>query len=345
MATADYGVIGKFNGIGGAMKMAQEDALKAQLAQAQIATALNKSQYLDVRKLGEQSLYKAAMGLPLTPEETAAAKLADAKSGGVMFDPATGAITQKPTIAGKLGLNLGGMPAAQVAGMKVSEPSYDNVFGDYNAEEQVPTVDNEWDAEFQDQLQQAQGNPKLEQKIRSDFAKAKYSMNESQSKNATYADRLALAEPILTNPDKVKAYSSFGQKALDFVNPFGAQLNSSDYQSYKQAQLDAASARLRQESGAVIGESEYKYDKEQLYPQVGDSPEVIEQKRLNRETIKKGLARAAGPAYKLPVVAEASKTIRSIPTAAAQELLNDPSGAQEFDEIFGPGAAKMVLGQ
>ncbi len=323
MATADYGVFGGFQGIGGAMKAAQEDALKAQLVQAQLASQLNKSQYLDVDKLGEQSLFKAAMGLPLTPQETAAAKFADAKSGGIAFDPATQAMYQKPSIAGKLGLNLGGMPAGEIAGMAVkdvmAQPSDDSFLSEgYTVDESPqPTSANDWDLEFQGQLAQAEGNPKLQQQIRSDYAKAKYKMTEAQSKNATYADRLALAEPILTNPDKVKAYSSIAQKALDFVNPFGAQLNSSDYQSYKQAQLNAASARLRQESGAVIGESEYKYDKEQLYPQVGDSAEVIEQKRLNRETIKKGLARGAGPAYNLPEIVPAD------PSAAKRARLEE----------------------
>lgn len=34
-----------------------------------------------------------------------------------------------------------------------------------------------------------------------------------------------------------------------------------------------------------------------------------------------------------------------LPTLAVEELLADPSGAAEFDEVFGPGAAQSVLGQ
>lgn len=366
METTNYGLIGGFKGFGGALK---EQALmdmkrkqfeqEALLNQANIAKAQREAMYPDVDKLGEQAFFKAAQGLALSPQEEAAAKFVNAKSGGIAFDPITGNMYQKPNIASNLGINFGGNPQ-QPTGPRASAPNTNPQIAvdDYmplppDMGQALPfdyDPNSEWDVKFKKTYDAAAGNPKLQQQLVADYSKDKFNMNESQSKNATYADRLALAEPILTDPNKIEAYSSFGEKALDFINPFGAQLNSADYQSYKQAQLDAASARLRQESGAVIGESEYKYDKEQLYPQVGDSPEVIEQKRQNREAIKRGLSRGAGPSYVppkivAPTTGKKNGSLSAIPISAAQELRANPGTAAQFDEIFGAGASNRVLGR
>lgn len=93
---------GGINSIGDYQRLQQEFELKKQLAQAEIA----KSQQLDVDKLGERAFMKAAMGEPLTPQELAAARLMDAKSGGVSFNPVTGEMLQKPRISDKI--NIGG---------------------------------------------------------------------------------------------------------------------------------------------------------------------------------------------------------------------------------------------
>ena len=78
----------------------EEFALKKQLAQAEV----KKAGMLDVDKLGEVAFLKAAMGEQLTPQEEAAARFIDAKSGGISFNPATGEVIQKPRISDKIGL-------------------------------------------------------------------------------------------------------------------------------------------------------------------------------------------------------------------------------------------------
>ena len=55
---------------------------------------------------------------------------------------------------------------------------------------------------------------------------------------------------------------------------------------------------LRQESGAAIANSEFENAKKQYFPQYGDKPAVIAQKRANREQVIKGFARQAGPGGK-----------------------------------------------
>jgi hypothetical protein len=69
-------------------------------------------------------------------------------------------------------------------------------------------------------------------------------------------------------------------------------------QQVEQAQRSFVNAILRQESGAAINESEFNNAKKQYFPQPGDSKEVIDQKRLNRETAVRALEIAGGPGMK-----------------------------------------------
>lgn len=60
-------------------------------------------------------------------------------------------------------------------------------------------------------------------------------------------------------------------------------------QSVEQAQRDFLNAVLRRESGAVISEPEFSSAQRQYFPQVGDSPQVIQQKARNRALAVRGL--------------------------------------------------------
>jgi hypothetical protein len=330
-------------------RLNEEFMLKKQLQQAQIAESKNKASEFDLNKLGDQVLYKAAMGAPLTPQEQAIGQAYDAKRTQVYTDVAGNVIKKPPAFGGLTGgAPVGGGNPAMTTPYDQIEP----LFQSPNVDETAATNDgqNPWDIEFQKQMAAAAGNPRLQQSIMDAHAKAKISMTESEAKNAGYADRLELAEPVLTDPNKVRAYSNPWERTKDFINPFGAQLNSPDYKSYKQAKNNAASARLRQESGATISPSEYEADAETLYPQVNDGPDIVEQKRQNREILKASMARAAGPAYKPTKLANPYKTPDkvnppNIPMNAVRELKADPSpeNIRYFEEAFGSGAAKMVL--
>ena len=313
---------GGTNSIGDYQRLQQEFELKKQLAQAEIA----KSQQLDVDKLGERAFMKAAMGEPLTPQELAAARLMDAKSGGVSFNPVTGEMLQKPRISDKI--NIGGelenifptqnsgrtLPPFAPTGMgnPAINQGYDSIIptisesdlGDLGSENSSDV--NQWDAEFNTQMQAAAGNPKLQQSLREAYAKSKLEMNESQAKQAGYADRFSLAEKDLTNENYIKAYSDPIQRSLEAFTPlrwiFGNYLNSDEYKAYIQAMGNATTAKLRQESGAVISPTEFETDAKILYPQVGDSPERLAQKERNRKAVLNSLERGAGPSYKAPVL-------------------------------------------
>jgi hypothetical protein len=67
-------------------------------------------------------------------------------------------------------------------------------------------------------------------------------------------------------------------------------------QQLEQAQLQFVNSVLRAESGATITSDEIEKAKRQYFPQVGDSPEVVEQKRQARQTAVDEMRGALGEA-------------------------------------------------
>lgn len=120
-------------------------------------------------------------------------------------------------------------------------------------------------------------------------------MNENQAKAAGFADRINESVPVLNT-----APQSVGASALSGV-PGGNFALTPEQQSFFQAERNFINAVLRRESGAVISPEEFSNARMQYIPQPGDSPQVLEQKRRNRETVQRSFARDAGPSYK-PVI-------------------------------------------
>lgn len=92
--------------------------------------------------------------------------------------------------------------------------------------------------------------------------------------------------------------ASIGQK-IDEMNVGGTITNQfvpKDFQKYDQAKRDFVNATLRRESGAVISPTEFDNAEKQYFPRPGDSPEVVAQKKANRELVTSGLLKSAGVA-------------------------------------------------
>lgn len=70
-----------------------------------------------------------------------------------------------------------------------------------------------------------------------------------------------------------------------------------EQQQYKQAADDWIRAKLRKESGAVIGEDEMRKEYETYFPQIGEGPEVIRQKAQARAIATNAMRTSAGRAY------------------------------------------------
>jgi hypothetical protein len=120
---------------------------------------------------------------------------------------------------------------------------------------------------------------------------------EGQANAALYAQRMKDAETILERPDVAAAGSSPQQRLFSNVPMAGNYLVSKEYQQAEQAQRNFINATLRRESGAVISDSEFDNARKQYFPQPGDSPEVLGQKKQNRLTAIQGIENAAGPQY------------------------------------------------
>lgn len=88
-------------------------------------------------------------------------------------------------------------------------------------------------------------------------------------------------------------------RAVPMVGKVGANLASSDErQKYRQAQEDWVRAKLRKESGAVIGDEEMDREIRVYFPQIGDKPDVVKQKARARTTAENAMVEAAGRAWR-----------------------------------------------
>ena len=112
-------------------------------------------------------------------------------------------------------------------------------------------------------------------------------LTEYQGKAVTFGTRAAESSNILNNLE-----GEYSSMSANYLPSF---LNSTKGQQAQQAQQNFINAVLRQESGAAINASEFDNARKQYFPQPGDKPEVIAQKKRNRELVIKGFTRQAGP--------------------------------------------------
>lgn len=117
-------------------------------------------------------------------------------------------------------------------------------------------------------------------------------LTQGQEKATGFFSRASQSQIILNNLEK---QGTLLRNYIAGSVPFGNFLRTPEGQQYDQAKRDFINAILRQESGAVIGESEFASAEKQYFPQPGDTPEVIAQKRQNRQTAIMGLKVASGP--------------------------------------------------
>ncbi len=115
-------------------------------------------------------------------------------------------------------------------------------------------------------------------------------LTESQAKNKYFGERMQSANEILEELEGEKGggvtrgslLSHMGAETVGNILPSILGGNSKEQQKYIQAKRDFINAVLRKESGAVINEEEFENAEKQYFAQVGDTKEVINQKRANR---------------------------------------------------------------
>jgi len=139
-----------------------------------------------------------------------------------------------------------------------------------------------------------------------DKPKAERGPTAEQATSGGYADRMTAASKIAEGlvehgydpagfrdnqaANAAQVGGVIGWAANNAVTPEGQQ--------YRQAREDWVRAKLRRESGAVIGNDEMAREIQVYFPQPGDSPAVIQQKKAAREVAERAMIRNAGPTYR-----------------------------------------------
>ena len=157
---------------------------------------------------------------------------------------------------------------------------------------------------------------------------------EGESKAYGFANRMDASERILSRIDGV------GADPVETVRSFFGNMASTPMRrQYEQAQRDFINAVLRRESGAVINDDEFANARAQYFPQVGDDPQTMAQKRANRNTARMAIRRAAGRAnlifgYKAPGQPAAPRTPAPAPLPPRPGM--SPGGRGPGDEFGSP---------
>lgn len=157
---------------------------------------------------------------------------------------------------------------------------------------------------------------------------------EGQRSSAGYAERMVVADSI-TKQLPETALPTVGTAVAGGVPLVGGYLQrrvmSPEQQLYKQAADDWIRAKLRKESGAVIGEEEMAREYETYFPQPGDTKQVIAQKEAARKTATSAMIKNAGAVYKapeLPTVSTAQPAMSNLQEAARRELQRRQQGGR-----------------
>ena len=150
----------------------------------------------------------------------------------------------------------------------------------------------------------AQGNPVFFQpnptggppSIISGVAPKPEAMGAGEANAALFADRAARAEPIFNQLPP----PSLSATAKGNLGAVGNVLLTPENRQFFQAERNFITAVLRKESGANIPENEYNDARRVYIPQAGDDDRTLEMKRQARQDAIAGIARGAGPTYKVP---------------------------------------------
>jgi len=128
------------------------------------------------------------------------------------------------------------------------------------------------------------------------------SFTETQTKDAGFGARMLRSEDsldsVMSNYDPTRARNAYFPDQSGLSNLYTANLiNSKEWQRYIQASRESMAALLRKDTGAAISDQEFELYFPMYYPQPGDSPEVVQQKKAAREEIARGLAAGSGGAF------------------------------------------------
>jgi len=123
-------------------------------------------------------------------------------------------------------------------------------------------------------------------------------MSEPQRASFDFAKRMDQAEAIMTNtiPKLSGEDLAFGRGLgnIPLIGGLTGAAKSENLKKQEQAERSFVNAVLRKESGAAISDTEFESAKQQYFPSYGDTPDVLDQKRKNREMVMSNMFQSAG---------------------------------------------------
>lgn len=160
-------------------------------------------------------------------------------------------------------------------------------------------------------------------------------LTEGQSKALLFGTRMQEANEVLDAlATDGKVFSTPGSTAGYGIGATVNALNSSGGQQLDQAKRNFLNAVLRRESGAVIADSEFANADKQYFPQIGDSKDVIAQKKRNREVAMRGI---------LAEVPDADSRIAQVRgTGAPKPEASAPKGPQPKQKSMNIGGQDVM---
>jgi hypothetical protein len=155
-----------------------------------------------------------------------------------------------------------------------------------------------------------------------------YIPNAEQGKSRGFGDRMLAASIEMERLVSTGYTPGTGiQRALGEIPLIGNYVLSTGEKQYRQAQENWVRANLRKESGALIGDVEMRDEIRTYFPQPGDGPALIEQKRRARTTTFNAMIKNAGPGYRPGglIVIRGDEDYRALPSGT--EFI-DPFGVR-----------------
>lgn len=121
---------------------------------------------------------------------------------------------------------------------------------------------------------------------------------DTQITNAGYATRIAQANDVIdANINTLNNMGFTKFKLIESNSPLANKILSPTEQQVAQAMRSFITAKLRKESGAAISPTEFADARTTYFPQYGDSPEVLAQKKATRDAVLQNNIQGAGTAY------------------------------------------------
>lgn len=149
-------------------------------------------------------------------------------------------------------------------------------------------------------------------------------MTVDQGKNTGFILRMDESNKTLNELEDQG--TSLWNKTAGKIPVVGNYMVSEESQKYDQAKRDFINAVLRRESGAVISPEEFANAEQQYFPQPGDGPEVVAQKKRNREVTMEGIRVSAGPG--------GSSAPASVSGSPSDTPAPAPAGSVNFEDAW-----------